>query len=91
MSRLIDADDFKVDVDERGFDFFVSKTDLDNVQKMIDEQKTVDAVPVVRCKDCANRLAFPDGVRLCFGGICSGATHDDFFCANGIRKEKTDG
>jgi len=40
-----------------------------------------DAVPVVRCKDCACGDADPEG-----GVVCDGAWHEDnWFCADGKR------
>ena len=48
---------------------------------------TVDAVPVVRCKDCIyTRKLY--GRLVCKYGTCSGCIlREDFFCANGTRKE----
>ena len=87
--RLIDADDFKIDVDERGFDFFVSETDLDTVKKMIDEQTTVDAVPVVRCKDC-EYLEMSDFCGEC-GKAILGIVSPRDFCSRGMFKRKKKG
>ena len=48
-------------------------------ETMISEAPTVDAVPVVRCKDCKHR--FQDS-------WCEYADDDDnFYCARGERKE----
>lgn len=49
--------------------------------------QTVDAVPVVRCKDCIyTRKLY--GRLVCKYGTCSGCIlREDFFCANGERKE----
>lgn len=52
--RLIDADALFVDLDGT---LAVSPTGYihgDTVADMIGDQPTVDAVPVVRCKDCKN-------------------------------------
>ena len=49
------------------------------IQQAVDEQPTIDAVPVVRCKDCKHR--FKDS-------WCEYADDDDnFYCARGKRKE----
>ena len=59
---------------------------------------TVDAVPVVRCKDCIHKprgtrnkhdMEFPDDICPC---QCedywySWMPYDDWFCANGERRE----
>ena len=63
----------------------------------IEKQPTVDAVPVVRCKECKhrpkydgpNRLVFPDEVCPC---QCDDLYYtwmppDDWFCADSERKE----
>lgn len=48
---------------------------------------TVDAVPVVRCKDCIYTRKLYGGL-VCKYGACSGCfLREDFFCANGTRKE----
>lgn len=55
--------------------------------KFLFEIPTVDAVPVVRCKDCIyTRKLY--GRLVCKYGTCSGCIiREDFFCANGERKE----
>lgn len=55
--------------------------DMDNVREAIKKMPTIDAVPVVRCKDCISR------------GVC--LTEDTFriarienpYCCGGKRKE----
>ena len=44
----------------------------------LDKFPTIDAVPVVRCKDCKHR--FKDS-------WCEYADDDNFYCARGERKE----
>ena len=39
--RLIDADNAIIDADERGYDFWVSDTDIDCAQEFLREQATV--------------------------------------------------
>ena len=51
---------------------------------------TVDAVPVVRCKDCRNSYEGIDG-RICsFGPCVDCVVPDDFFCSQGERREICD-
>lgn len=59
----------------------------------IDEAPTIDAVSVVRCKDCKNREKYPCGEiefyecsHLRLYGTKVGV-EDDWFCADGERKE----
>lgn len=48
---------------------------------------TVDAVPVVRCKDCKHSWEDIGGL-CCSHGVCVDLTvPDDFYCAYAIRKE----
>lgn len=84
--RLIDADTAKLDVK----DFAVTsnpamnrfnKLFVDLHNKEIDNAPTIDAVPVVRCKDCKMRNS---------NGICEyhfAETLDNWFCWAGEKKE----
>ena len=46
-----------------------------------------DVAPVVRCKDCIYTRKLYGGL-VCKYGTCSGGfLREDFFCANGTRKE----
>lgn len=91
MSRLIDADKLEKQEywgNERCFDY-VDAEDIDNAP-------TVDAVPVVRCKDCKHYRNYPNG--LCYihtepktnargysgEAVC---VEPDDFCSYGERKE----
>lgn len=52
-----------------------------------DNAPTVDAVEVVRCKDCKHSWEDIGGL-CCSHGVCVDITvPDDFYCAYGIRKE----
>lgn len=88
MSRLIDADKLpyiKAPIapilvgDEVVWCNIVYKLHIDNAP-------TVDAVPVVRCKDC--RYGYDDmGGLCCSHGVCVDCVvPEDFFCRYGKRK-----
>lgn len=94
MSRLIDADKLEKQEywgNERCFDY-VDAEDIDNAP-------TVDAVPVVRCKDCKHYRNYPNG--LCYlhtepksnargysgEAVC---VEPDDFCSYGERKDGAD-
>lgn len=48
---------------------------------------TIDAVHVVRCKDCKDWQPEHMGdVMMCYGGMCGRYTHPDDFCSYGRRK-----
>lgn len=85
MSRLIDADKLEKQEywgNERCFDY-VDAEDIDNAP-------TVDAVPVVRCKDCKHSWEDLGGLT-CSHGVCVDCVVlGDFYCANGERKNGAD-
>lgn len=78
--RLIDADKMNL---------LLGISDRDIYAKwMLDRIDTVDAVPVTRCKGCKHSY-ITVGARCCsYGAFYDVAVPDDFFCANGTRKEE---
>lgn len=76
--RLIDADAMRQRWLEDGENEYVYDTNA--VLDSIDAQPTVDAVEVVRCKDCK---------YLGFKGLCDGvfSRKPDDFCPYGERKD----
>lgn len=80
--RLIDADALPIKFD--GHIVSVWKNDIDNAP-------TVDAVPVVRCKDCkhsCHKNVYGVDCTFCNYGVCLACeVEDDFFCAEGERRE----
>lgn len=85
--RLIDADALiKYMCDHCGVSCNLEDECCSNVDA-VENQPTVDAVPVVRCKDCAKR-----GTRDCgfsFEHEFSGLEHwetDDDYCRLGVRE-----
>ena len=83
MPRLIDADMLEPSevYMNYGFTRIVYMDD-------IDELPTVDAEPVVRCKDCIRYYADPWGYGNCvFEGGVSRRTKESDFCSWGERKE----
>ena len=79
MSRLIDADAFLKDILTAGIGKTIIEYSESSIGYMIRNRPTIDAVPVVRCKDCKHR--FEDS-------WCEYVDDDDnFYCARGERKE----
>ena len=78
--RLIDADALKTKAIKcETFNLYDAPVFLKAVgTKEIDRAPTVDAVPVVRCKDCKYFKT-----RLCENED----NYDDWFCADGERKD----
>lgn len=80
--RLIDADALPVHkaycVDEAGWGtnfYVVDKSDIDNAP-------TIDAVPVVRCKDCV----YNENGSCTKSEDCDLDYRPDYFCADGERR-----
>ncbi len=90
MSRLIDADEFKLE-NKRLLhcDFpYLSEVTL---EELIDDAQTVDAVPVVRCKDCKywgiplDRNDKGEKVANCKMFSKHHAFNENWFCADGEK------
>jgi hypothetical protein len=82
MSRLIDAEIAYDKIAEQETSYYM---DMEGVQAGLDETPTVDAVQVVRCKDCEYYVETNGRIGTCELTI-SGA-EDDGFCAWGVRKD----
>lgn len=89
MGRLIDANKMQELAFQFNFDRRITERELFLFNRAIEEMPTVDAVPVVRCKDCKwnydtsvnhgnmfPKCKFTDYVRT-----------GDFYCAMGERRE----
>lgn len=93
--RMIDANHLSKEVEESKrhnphFDGAVRRThdhEHDHFLRMIDDAPTIDAVPVVRCKDCKHWHT-DDDVGHCDNpdGLDNYARPDDF-CSYGERKD----
>lgn len=94
--RLIDADDAKRTYTK---DMFDTEEDFERVNDVLNYAPTVDAVSVVRCKDCKmwgkqNIFEHSDTGRMRRGGycICSRFTrYEDDFCSYGEYQTNTGG
>ena len=77
MARLIDADALIKEACAEGAYGYVDA-------KQIADAPTVDAVPVVRCKDCihSSNVLYRD-----YCGYLDCVVYPNFFCADGKRKE----
>lgn len=107
--RLIDADALSVEVDKskyhnphsQGLVSVNHRNEHDHFIKMIYDAPTVDAVEVVRCKDCEYKDEL-EGHLVCGDSMRAGMGADAFeiptyyvdkiapddFCSRGRRKEK---
>lgn len=83
MSRYIDADELK-----RNHMFYHEADNRSYAEERdIDETPTVDAVPVVRCKECKN-LGNNDGYYFCNAIGLAFGDKPNWFCADGERREE---
>ena len=87
--RLIDADAKELEQRiENNFGSFTSFI----VKSVLKSATTIDAVTVVRCKDCKHRTrGWKDGVWQCghryYGMGCGVELKEDDFCSYGERKD----
>ena len=90
--RLIDANAFLKDILTGGIGKTIIEYSESDIGYMIRKRPTVDAVEVVRCRECKH-LEKDDGLK--YGRMClmlgsSLLCHDDDFCKYGERKEGAD-
>lgn len=86
--RLIDADKFILAL----MDASLSSVDEDTILDLVDSIPTVDAVPVVRCKDCKHKGWVQEpchgkSVDYCKVWDCTLRNLKTTFCSYGERKE----
>ena len=77
--RMIDADNLAPDICDAKIEYGTKPVHFS--ANAIDFAPTIDAVPVVRCKDCKHR--FNDS-------WCEYVDDDNFYCARGERKGGAD-
>ena len=91
--RLIDADALQKAIQDVEADFFencgnCNMLSKEDVLEIMDDQPTVDAVPIIRCKDCKYRY-WDDWLEeyfcQCYAEYMQVLPDD--FCSNAERKE----
>ena len=97
--RLIDIDAFRKDLglaerckecerDARACQYDQIYTRMDFCG-WLDDAEIIDAVPVVRCKDCKHRwIDLDEGKRICLLERSRRADDDEWFCADGKRRNE---
>lgn len=60
---------------------------IESVLEYAENLPAVDAVPVVRCKDCKHSYEDLDGLCCSYGPSVDCVVSDFHFCANGERKD----
>lgn len=89
--RLIDADLLKEQMESVCMGIMAGTDSYDAPLKTIDDAPTIDAVPVVRCRDCEFWGAHLRTVGGKYGD-CSRhwrGTRADFYCGWGSRSDET--
>lgn len=84
--RPIDADAFLKDILTAGIGKTIIEYSESDIGYMIRKRPTIDAVPVVRCKDCRHMEKSQYGRYCQIWGMYNGYG-DDGFCCYGERKE----
>ena len=93
MTRLIDADALMDVIRQHEYRLATKQGSIDygmftlGIQQAVDEQQTIDAVPVVRCRECKYRFKNnghdKSGCPIIDANIWM---DDDDFCSHGERK-----
>ena len=87
--RLIDANAllekvvFRLPIDNKNAEVIAGCVDI--TRRLIENAPTVDAVEVVRCKDCQYSAMCEDGTVMCW--VYRTKLHPDAFCSYGERKD----
>ena len=90
--RLIDANALKSQITRYHMSLkprYITKlvdAEIGDVIDIIDEEPTVDAVEVIRCKDCRFIIDRADGTHGCYRNFVEDCKIDDF-CSCGERRE----
>ena len=83
--RPIDADAFLKDILTAGIGKTIIEYSESDIGYMIRKRPTIDAVPVVRCKDCKYHEDEEIGMVYCPNAL-GGWVGENWFCADGERK-----
>lgn len=93
IQRLIDADAFKKSVLTDFWEHYTQCHDTDQTSLMdmvmdnLDEQPTIDAIPVVRCRECKEgEIDDPDFPYQYYCHAGFGWNKGNFYCYYGERK-----
>lgn len=81
--RLIDANALNVK------QWFASPANRKRMSEALNASPAIDAVPVVRCRDCKHAIINENHVNkplICCLTKMVGTTKEDWFCADGERK-----
>ena len=86
--RLIDADETLMDAEHMSA-FRCSLANMEDLNILIGGQETIDAVPVVRCREC-KKHSEANGKHYCKFWRMYCPDDSDFYCKAGEWKEGAD-
>ena len=92
MARLIDSDALMGVIRQHEYCLATKQGSIDygmftlGIQQSVDEQPTVDAVEVVRCKDCKYFRLNDENVPYCYNRFGLNDPEPNGFCSYGRKK-----
>lgn len=84
--RLIDANKLDLRFEYGVYEDGLLLVPFRDMQRSVDKATTVDAVPVVRCRECKYSYEDLDGLTCSHGPCVDCPVPDDFFCSFGERR-----
>lgn len=89
--KLIDADKWLADIRKvaESIEYPMDYVHMSQIVSNVENAPSVDAVPVIRCKDCEEMFIGARGDRLCWLMECQEVGEEDF-CCWATRKKKGD-
>ena len=90
MSKYVDMDKLKEMIEAKADTLIEGKQAFNYVSKWLDIIPSVDAVEVVRCKDCKWCMVENWDGEILYGCDCAGAMNDitpDSYCSCGERQK----
>lgn len=63
---------------------------MTDAKREIAEMPAADVVPVVLCKDCEHSWEDIGGLTCSYGCCVDCIVREDFFCADGVKREEAD-
>lgn len=89
--RLIDADNLipimKYTTTDNEIGVFPIRIGFNTIKRVIDEAPTIDAVEVVRCKDCKHYSVKGRTTQFGFCGYRHAGTDETDYCSRAVRRE----
>ena len=91
MTRLIDADRFIAQLEDQYMEHDITRSEYVTLEDRIMQQPIVDAVPVIRCRDCAlSRKTVTKDVVVCIRHGFGTHEDPDGYCYKAKRKGGND-